>query len=38
MSSVNDWVVREYFEFWAYLVMQPCKHVTSAAPRKWTRK
>ncbi len=34
MSSVNDWVVREYFESLGYLVMQPCKHVTSGRPKK----
>lgn len=34
MSSVNDWVVREYFESLGYLVMQPCKYVASGRPKK----
>lgn len=32
MSSVNEWIVREYFESLGYLVIQPCKY--SAAGKK----
>ena len=34
MSSVNEWVVREYFEALGYLVIQPCKYIPSGRPKK----
>ncbi len=33
MSSVSEWIVREYFEMQGYLVSQPCKY-TSSGRRK----
>ena len=34
MSSVNEWVVREYFESIGYLVRQPRKHVIPGRQKK----
>jgi hypothetical protein len=34
MSSVNEWIAREYFEMLGYLVSQPCKYVSTSRLKK----
>lgn len=34
MSSVNQWIVRDYFEMLGYLVSQPCKYVVPGRQKK----
>jgi len=34
MSSVSEWIVREYFEMQGYLVSQPCKYAPSGRRKR----
>jgi hypothetical protein len=34
VSTVNEWVVREYFESLGYLVNQPCKYISSGRQKR----
>lgn len=34
MSSVSEWIVREYFEMLGYMVSQPCKYHVGGRPKR----
>ncbi len=34
MSSVSDWIAREYFEMLGFMVSQPCKHAFTRSIKK----
>jgi len=34
MASVNEWIVREYFEMLGFMVVQPCKYVVSGRQKR----